>query len=440
MDYTVKDILNLQVAPALGCTEPVAIALGAAAAASLLDKQKIDLIEVSVDPNIYKNGLAVSIPGTGGLSGLDMAAAIGACDGDPTLKLEVLESVDEDAVPRAKQLIKAGKVKVHLLADHRGLHIKTRVSAAGDWAESLIRDLHDNIVNLSFNGQPVVDNPLVAATADDQSASPVSELETWLKTLSLGRLLQLLDDLDDEDLAFLQDGVDTNMALANHGLKYGPGLGIGLALERLARQKLVTRDMILDARILASAASDARMAGVKLPAMSSAGSGNHGLTAILPIWAVRTWVDCADRTALKAIGLSHLITAYVKAHTGRLTAVCGCSVAAGAGAAAGVAYLLGGNQAQIAGSIKNLTMDLAGVICDGAKAGCALKLATAAGTAVQSALFALQGVNVQPTDGIVGLSPEQTMRNVGTLSTEGMIETDRTILKIMLEKQFSEVE
>lgn len=440
MNYTVKDILNLQVAPALGCTEPVAIALGAAAAASLLDKQKIDLIEVSVDPNIYKNGLAVSIPGTGGLSGLDMAAAIGACAGDPALKLEVLESVDESAVPRAKQLIKEGKVKVHLLADHRGLYIKTRVSAAGDWAEALICDLHDNIVSISFNGQPVEDSPLLSTTIDDQSASPVSELETWLKTLSLGQLLKLLDDLDDEDLAFLQDGVDTNMALANHGLKYGPGLGIGLALERLARQKLVTRDMILDARILASAASDARMAGVKLPAMSSAGSGNHGLTAILPIWAVRTWVDCTERTALKAIGLSHLITAYVKAHTGRLTAVCGCSVAAGAGAAAGVAYLLGGNQAQIAGSIKNLTMDLAGVICDGAKAGCALKLATAAGTAVQSALFALQGVNVQPTDGIVGLSPEQTMKNVGTLSTEGMIETDRTILKIMLEEQFSEAE
>jgi L-cysteine desulfidase len=335
-------------------------------------------------------------------------------------------------------MIKAGKVQVQLLENHRGLHIKTRVTAGDDVAESLIRDLHDNIVALSFNGRPEKANPLLASPAGDQAASPVSALETWLKTLSLGRLLQLLDDLDPDDLAFLQSGVDANMALANHGLKFGPGLGIGLALERLARQKLITRDMILEARILASAAADARMAGAKLPAMSSAGSGNHGLTAILPIWAVRNWVDCTDRAALKAIGLSHLVTAYVKAHTGRLTAVCGCSVAAGAGAAAGVAYLLGGNQSHIAGAIKNLTMDLAGVICDGAKAACALKLATAAGTAVQSALFALQGVNVQPTDGIVGLSPEQTMKNVGTLSTEGMIETDRTILKIMLEKKFSD--
>ncbi len=438
MGYTVKDILNLQVAPALGCTEPVAIALGAAAAASLLDKQKIEEIEVSVDPNIYKNGLAVSIPGTGGLSGLDMAAAVGACAGNPRLKLEVLESVDENDVPAAQKMIQEGRVKINLLADHRGLHIETRVKAGGDSAESLIRGMHDNIVSLSINGKPVAASELLSKPVDDQSESPISALETWLKTLSLGELIRLLDDLDADDLAFLQSGVDTNMALADYGLKFGPGLGIGLALERLARQKLVTRDMILEARTMASAAADARMAGVKLPAMSSAGSGNHGLTAILPIWAVKKWVDCTEEATLKAIGLSHLITAYVKAHTGRLTAVCGCSVAAGAGAAAGVAYLLGGDERQISGAIKNLTVDLAGVICDGAKGGCALKLATAAGTAVQSALFALQGVNVKSTDGIVGLSSEQTMKNVGTLSTEGMIETDRTILKIMLEKQFSD--
>jgi L-cysteine desulfidase len=179
------------------------------------------------------------------------------------------------------------------------------------------------------------------------------------------------------------------------------------------------------------------MGGVKLPAMSSAGSGNHGLTAILPIWAIRDFIECDEKTVIEAMALSHLVTAYVKAHTGRLSAICGCSVAAGAGASAGVAYLLGGNLAHIAGAIKNIIEDLAGVICDGAKAGCSLKLATAAGTAVQAALFSLQGVNVLHTDGIIGASPEQTMRNIGTLSTEGMIETDRTILKIMLEKRFS---
>ncbi len=171
--------------------------------------------------------------------------------------------------------------------------------------------------------------------------------------------------------------------------------------------------------------------------MSSAGSGNHGLTAILPIWAVRDYLrDVEESEVLKAIALSHVITGYVKAHTGRLSAVCGCSVAAGAGATAGIVYLMGGSLSHIAGAIKNLISDLAGVICDGAKASCSLKLATAAGTAVQSALFSLHGITVGELDGIVAFSPEQTLRNMGKLSSQGMIETDRTILQIMVDKQF----
>ena len=168
--------------------------------------------------------------------------------------------------------------------------------------------------------------------------------------------------------------------------------------------------------------------------MSSAGSGNHGLTAVLPIWALREYVECELETVHRAIGFSHLVTSYVKAHTGRLSALCGCSIAAGAGATAGIAFLLGGNLNHIAGAIKNLIEDLAGVICDGAKAGCSLKLSTAAGHAVQSALLALQGVNVMATDGIIGDTMENTTRNLGQLSTQGMIEADRTILQIMTHK------
>jgi L-cysteine desulfidase len=197
--------------------------------------------------------------------------------------------------------------------------------------------------------------------------------------------------------------------------------------------------MVVAAKILTSAASDARMAGVSLPAMSSAGSGNHGLTATLPIWAVKDFLECRHRTVLEAVGLSHVVTAYVKAHTGRLSAVCGCSIAAGAGATAGITYLLGGDLHHMAGAIMNLTEDLAGIICDGAKSGCSLKLLTAAGSAVQAALFSIHGVRVQSTDGIIGFSPEQTMQNVGRLSSQGMIETDRTILKIMLDKKFQDV-
>jgi L-cysteine desulfidase len=437
MTFTVKDILRLEVAPALGCTEPVAIALGAAAAASLLPDEEIQAIEIRVDPNIYKNGVAVAIPGTPGLCGIDLAAAIGALGGDPLRGLQVLEPVDDAVVAQAVELVKNDRVTVNLLSDRKGLWIETAVKCAGDTAASVIEEMHDNITDLTLNGKSVATSPLLSGEKKEDGKGDVNALEAWLKNLRLDQLLDLVDTLDADDLQFLEEGVQYNLRLAEYGLRHACGLGIGRTLERLARQRLLSRDMVLAARILTSAASDARMAGVKLPAMSSAGSGNHGLTATLPIHAVKEFVDCEPDAVLKAIGLSHILTAYIKSYTGRLSAVCGCSVAAGAGATAGITYLMGGNVHHIAGAIKNLTEDLAGVICDGAKAGCSLKLSTAAGTAVQAALFSLQGVEVQPTDGIVGTSPEQTMQNIGTLSTQGMIETDRTILKIMLEKRFS---
>ncbi|CAG0910959.1 unnamed protein product [Cyprideis torosa] len=195
--------------------------------------------------------------------------------------------------------------------------------------------------------------------------------------------------------------------------------------------------MVTSARRLTSAAADARMGGAMLPAMSSAGSGNHGLTAILPIWAIKDFIEHDRETLLRAIGLSHIVTAYVKAHTGRLSAVCGCSVAAGAGATAGITYLVGGDVQHMEGAIKNILEDLAGVICDGAKAGCAIKLNTAAGAAVQAALFSLHGINVKETDGIVGTSTQKTVQNMGALSQSGMVQADKTILEIMLEKQMS---
>lgn len=438
MQFTVKDVLSIQVAPALGCTEPVAIALGAAAAMSLLDTADFDHIEVAVDPNVYKNGLAVSIPGPGHLVGLDMAAALGAAGGDPSLSLEVLQPIADTHVSRAKAALAGKRVAVTLLREQQGLLIRTRITTGSHVAESVIEGLHDNIVSLVLNGQPV-NSPLIREQVGDDD-SPLDAMEKWLKSLTLPDLIALTDELDEDDFAFLQEGVDVNMRLAEQGLKYGLGLGVGKTLERLVRQGLIKKDMMLAARILTSAAADARMSGAPLPAMSSAGSGNHGLTAILPIWAVKDYVQGVEtKTVLEAIALSHIITAYIKAHTGRLSAICGCSVAAGAGATAGITFLLGGGATHIAGAIKNLLEDLAGIICDGAKEGCALKLATAGGTAVQAALFALQGVNVHHTDGIIGQSSEDTMRNVGTIAVDGMIQTDKTILEIMLQKQFTDV-
>ncbi|MGE4293752.1 MAG: serine dehydratase subunit alpha family protein [Desulfovibrio sp.] len=439
MSFTAKDILRLEVAPALGCTEPVAVALAAAAAASLLgdgDPRRVDRVEVWTDPNVYKNGLAVSIPGAPDLKGLDTAAALGALGGDPGRRLQVLGSISDEARRTALTAKAEKRVAVHLLRERQGLFIRARVTVGERSAEAEIERLHDNITILRRDGEALTAHPLLASRAAN-GKDRVAALEEWLMARSLEEIIALTDDLDDDDLTFLMEGVKRNELLAAHGLKHGSGLGIGKALDRMARQGLIQKDMILSARILTAAAADARMAGVNLPAMSSAGSGNHGLTAILPIRAVAEHTCVSERQLLEAVALSHMITAYVKAHTGRLSAVCGCSVAAGAGAAAGVAYLLGGDARHVAGAIKNLVADLAGVICDGAKAACALKLNTAAGSAVQSALFALQGIDVADTDGIVGCSSEQTMRNVGELSTQGMIETDRTILNIMIAKQLT---
>ncbi len=434
MKFTVKDILEMEVSLALGCTEPVAIALGAAAATSLLPKKEFDSIEIWIDPNIYKNAMAVIIPESGGMQGLDTAAALGAYGGDPLLGLEIFSSLDETSIKKATELISKKVVKVHL-REETGLYVETKIIAGEDIAESLIVDLHNNIVSLKLNGEEVTDSPLGLAISKNGGKRTMAELEEWLRELTLVDILELTGNLDDADLDFLEEGVTHNLALAEHGLKHGTGLGIGKAIDRLLKQKLLVDDMTTSARKLTSAAADARMGGVNLPAMSSAGSGNHGLTAILPIWAVKDFIDHDRETLLRAIGLSHVVTAYVKAHTGRLSAVCGCSVAAGAGATAGITYLVGGDIYHMEGAIKNILEDLAGVICDGAKAGCAIKLNTAAGAAVQAALFSLQGVNVKDTDGIIGDSTKQTVQNMGAISQDGMIETDKTILKIMLEKQ-----
>jgi L-cysteine desulfidase len=434
--YTLKEILRVEVAPALGCTEPSAVALCTAAAASLLRGEDLDSLEIWLDPNIYKNAMAVAIPGAKGAYGIDMAAALGFYCGEASKKMEVLEQIDDSCVSKAERFLKDHDVTIHLVEDTHGIYVRIRLSKGSETSEALVEDFHDNLTTLKHNDKAIMDHPLLCSTSKHKSA--IGEIEDYLKEMTLKELVLLVESMDEEDYEFIMEGVRCNRKLAEHGLAFGDGMGVGKTLDRLVREGLLKRDMMLEARIMTSAAADARMSGVKLPAMSSAGSGNHGLTAIVPIWAVKDYVQHGDETdILKAVALSHIITAYIKAHTGRLSAVCGCSIAAGAGAAAGITYLMGGNLYHIAGSIQNLIEDLAGVICDGAKNSCALKLATAAGTAVQSALFSLHGINVKESDGIIASTPEETMKNVGQLSTKGMIETDRTILKILIDKQFS---
>ena len=435
--FTIKDILRIEVAPALGCTEPSAVALCTAAAGSVLKNKKLKSVDVWLSPSIYKNAFAVAIPGTKGQVGIDLAAGLGVYGGDANQKLQVLAPITTDHIQAAQTLIQNGAIHIHLLEKTPGIYIRAKLTTENETAEAVIETTHDKLVLLTHNGQPVTDSPLMSKITD--AHSDLESLEAFLCEQSLEDLLVLVKQLDDEDMAFLREGIQYNLNLARYGLDFGCGLGVGKTLERLAREGLMKKDTVLAAKILTSAACDARMSGAKLPAMSSAGSGNHGLTAILPVWAVSEYLSDVDEIeVLKAIALSHVVTGYIKSHTGRLSAACGCSIAAGAGATAGIAYLMGGNLKHIAGAIKNLLSDLAGVICDGAKASCAFKLATAAGTAVQSALFSLHGIDVKETDGIVAGTPEQTMKNMGQISTKGMIDTDQTILQIMIDKKLTD--
>ena len=237
MKFTVKDILEMEVILALGCTEPVAIALGAAAAATLLPEKEFDSVEIWIDPNIYKNGMAVTIPGTGGMQGLDTAAALGAYGGNPGRGLEVLECLDQTTLTKAQKLLDENKVIVNL-RDEVGLYVRTKLISGSNTAESLIVDLHNNIVSLKKNGEEINDSPLLAASHHKGGKHTLAELETWLRELTLPEILELTADLDEDDLNFLEVGVNHNLALAEYGLKHGSGLGIGKAIDRLIKQKL----------------------------------------------------------------------------------------------------------------------------------------------------------------------------------------------------------
>ena len=426
----VRDLLHLETGPGLGCTEPAAIGLGAAAAAALLNASELDAIEVTLDPNLYKNALRVIIPGTGGECGLGLAAALGAVAGDAQLRLQVFSRVDPAATAQARALVQAGKVRVNLKEGHRGIYVETVVTAGPHTAVSLLTGRHDHLESLTLDGQPQAAHPLLSGRRDGEA--DLEGLESWLTSLSLGEMVDLLEDLDAGDLAYIQTVIDMNERLVEYGLQHGPGLGVGQAQQRLVRKGLLQPDLALTAGMLTAAAIDSRMGGVMLPAMTLAGSGNHGIAAGIPLVAVAGHAGShPGRGLIQAVTLSYLVSCAIKARTGRLSAMCGCAVASGAGVAAGVAYLRGGAVAQIGGAVMNHLECTAMLICDGAKTSCALKVGEAVASAVKSALLSLEGVVVKPHDGFIGRSAEETLGHLAVMSRQGLAGMDPVILDIM---------
>jgi UPF0597 protein CD3232 len=254
---------------------------------------------------------------------------------------------------------------------------------------------------------------------------------TIMDDATLEELITNIEKIDASELEFLLEGVDMNLKMAEVGLEEKIGIGVGYGIKKSIESGIMGDDVINNAMMLTAGASDARMSGVDMPVMSSNGSGNHGLTAILPVVAYARKFDVSDERLSRALAISHLVTAYIKNFTGRLSAMCGCGVAASTGATAGIAWLMDESIDQIGGAIKNAVADLSGMICDGAKSGCALKLSTTASAAVQNALLAKNDCYADTINGIVNISVDDTIRNLGKVSNLGMGVTDTVILDVM---------
>lgn len=419
-------LLKTEVIPAMGCTEPGAVALAAAQAGKVLNKP-VDSIEIVVNANIYKNGMAVGIPGTGS-TGLGIAAALGAIKQQPEQRLSVLAAVSPEELAGARQLLSEGRVRITVDDDKSNLWICALVKAGADWSRVIIADHHTNIISIEHNGE------VLFSKLTDSARETVDSRQILRDDITIANLIAAVEQLPSQELSFLLDGVEMNLAAARLGSTRQLGMGIGNVFAEMQAQGIVADDIINYAKRLTAAAADVRMSGETVPIMSSAGSGNHGITVILPVYAVAERMNCSKERLAQAIAISHLVTIYIKIHTGSLSALCGCAVAAATGASAAITWLLGENIVKIEAAMKNVIANLTGMICDGGKVGCALKLSTAAAAAVESALLAQRQIIVPSTNGIIASTIEETIRNLGKISNPGMIETDKVILRVMLAK------
>ncbi len=417
-------ILRREVIPALGCTEPAAVALASANARKAVGGDGLKEIWVKVSSNIYKNGVAVGIPGIDRV-GIDVAAALGAIAGQADRGLEVLESVSKDCAETALDLVDRNAVHIEVL-DRAGVYVDCSVETDTGTGRCIIEDGHTNIVLIEVNGKTVIKRDRAQQNNGDDP-------RTWLQSLKVRQLIDIIREIPYEDIAFMLDGRDMNLLVAAKGLEEKTGMGVGYSIYNSMRRGVLSDDLHNYAAALTAAGADVRMAGVKMTVMSSAGSGNHGITAILPVTAVAQRIEAGEQELARALALSHIVTIYIKSYTGKLSALCGCAVAAAIGASTGIALLYGANNLQIEGAIKNMVANLTGMICDGGKAGCALKLSTAASAALQSAILAIEGTVVPCDNGIIHCSVEKTIQNLGRVSYPGMMETDHTILEVMVD-------
>lgn len=420
-EYLLRMIKD-ETVPAVGCTEPVAVAYAAAVANKYMSTE-VKKIDVMTSKNIFKNGKSVIIPGTKEW-GLDLAAVLGSIIGDPDGGLMVLKDVDDKSVELAHKWIEEKEIKVGYLDKSPNVYVEVCLSSDSEEVKAVLKDDHDNIDRVYLNGEIVYQND------EGKNSSNDKNYYNTLKEMTFVEIREIIESYNVDEIRFIQDGIDINKAAAKRGLSEDSGLNIGRTLFNLQRKGLLGDDEPTNARIFTSAGSDVRMGGGLCPIMTSGGSGNQGLGVIIPISTVAEARDISDEKLYKAIFFGHVLNKYIKLYTGKLSAMCGCAIAAGVGSAAGITWMLGGNDRQIGGACENLLSNLAGMICDGAKDNCAIKLATSAYESVIAAFLALEGVIVNKNIGIVGENVEDTIKNLGILAIEGFAETNNVIVNL----------
>jgi len=420
-----KIILEQEVYPALGCTEPTAVAYAASIAASKLD-DSLEHIAISVDPGVYKNGLAVTVPNTNGERGNLIAGVLGALIRQPELKMQILDGGSADLIDRAKKLIFAKKATITCDTEQHGLHIEVVASDGTSMVKAVIADNHTNLVLLEKDGEVLFRSD----PTDDRLQK--FDYKKALKGMQIADLVDLAKQVDEEDYAYLLEGVRYNQAISTKGLEIKK---VGYYLADLKEKGYLQNDVFSSTKILAAAAADGRMDGLNMPVMSSGGSGNQGIVAILVPYNVGLWFDIDERKIVESIALSHLVNSYIKCYTGSLSPICGCSIAAGVGAAVAIVYQQAGkNIDQMTLAVNNLISDLGGMLCDGAKGGCALKVVSSTDSAIRSAYMALNDHGITSIEGFIGRTAEETIQNLSRISEVGMAGVDATMIQIMLEK------
>ena len=415
-------LIKREVVPAIGCTEPVAVSLCVARATELLGA-KPDSVSVRLSANILKNAMGVGIPGTG-MIGLPIAIALGVLVGRSEYGLEVLKDADEQAVEAGRRFIEEKRISVQLKEGiTEKLYIEVTVTASGHYAEAIISGGHTTFVYMRRDDEVLLDE-----RKPSSEQANVQDVE-----LTLQRVYDFATTSPIEELQFILESRRLNKAAAESAFAADYGHSLGKTLRGEKEIKIMGDSIFSRILSYTSSACDARMGGAMVPVMSNSGSGNQGITATLPVVVYGEECGASEEQIIRALTLSHLTVIYIKQSLGRLSALCGCVVAA-SGSSCGITYLMGGGYEEVAMAVKNMIANLTGMICDGAKPSCALKLASGVSTAVLSAMMAMEHRCVSKLEGIIDEDVDTSIRNLTSIGRDGMDETDKLILNIMTEK------